>query len=504
MNRIQFLTSSYEALERMLRSQSAIRFRLLEDTEGAEFNQAVNHFVSEVREINDDTVKTVVSMAKCLRWRRFMQPQPVASDWKSRELCEQLEQRCEVVRKVVANGVALDQLLSSAQRLLDEDSAVVKELRLLDSEDDGDYLLVVRDRSTATLIQSWLEDQNLQVSAAQDIRSEQHWFDFVHVLGFPRAFDPSIFSSPVGDDVDYVFPSWIHCRSLPESSLMGLVENPLSMTVHNSEILNSTIRTTEGEPDDGLSWYLPEPVWSVPPHDRSCCSSDLVDARQIYLSGGWETWLDDGERVRTLEIDKITGVRVSNLAPEEVTVGSYLLLREHESERGLLKRLAQSRIPRAEETISEQRFWKERLLARIKQIGVERVRRELRNLGVGAYRQVDTWSDMELIRPKSDNDFLSLLDWLDIPREPTFQDVRTLQSEVRRISHEITAELENQASRVNPEELERQGHMHFKVSTDGVRSMVATRVMAIRSSVQKVPKSFTRTLRKNDCDWWIG
>lgn len=504
MNRIQFLTSSYEALERMLRSQSAIRFRLVEDVDGADFNQAVNHFVSEVREINDDTVKTAVSMAKCLRWRRIMQPQPVASDGKSRELCEQLERQCEVARKVVANGVLLDLLLSSAQRLLDDDSTVVKELRLLDSETDGDYLLVVRDRGTAALIQSWLEDQNLQVSAAQDIRSEQHWFDFVHVLGFPRAFHPSIFSAPVGDDVDYVFPSWVPFRSLPESSLMGLVENPIVMTVHNSEISDSKVLANEGESDGDLSRYLPEPLWSAPPHDPSCSSSDLVDARQLYLSGGWETWLDAGDRIRILEIDKTTGARVTNLSPEEVTVGSYLLLMEHGSERGILKTLAQSRISRAEETISEQRFWKERLLARIKQIGVERVRRELRDLGVGAYRQVDTWSDMELIRPKSDNDFLSLLDWMDIPREPTFQDVRTLQSEVRRISHEITAELENQASRVNPEELERQGHMHFKVSTDGVRSMVATRVMAIRSSVQKVPKSFTRTLRKNDCDWWIG
>ena len=132
MNRIQFLTSSYEALERMLRSENAIGFRLLEDTEGAEFNQAVNRFVSEVREMNDDTVKTVVSMAKSLRWRRFMQPQPVASDRKDRELYEQLERQCEVVRKVVANGVLLDLVLSSAQRLLEDDSAVVKELRLLD------------------------------------------------------------------------------------------------------------------------------------------------------------------------------------------------------------------------------------------------------------------------------------------------------------------------------------------------------------------------------------
>lgn len=503
MNRIQFLTSSYEALERMLRSQGAIRFRLLEDAEGAEFNQAVNRFVSEVREINDDNVKTAVSMAKCLRWRRFMQPQPVAFDRKGRELIEQLERQCEDARKVVANGVLPDLLLSSAQRLLEDDSAVVKELRLLDSEDDGDYLLVVRDRKTVTLIQSWLEHQNLQVSAVQDIRSERHWFDFVHVLGFPQAFCSSMFSSPVGDDIEYVFPSWISYRSLPESSLMGLVENPISMTVHNSEIFDSTIRTTKGEAEDDLSWYLPEPVWNVPPRDPSCCSSDLVDARQIYLSGGWETWLDDGERIRTLEIDKITGAKVSNLAPEEVTVGSYLLLREHGSERGILKTLAQSRIPRAEETISEQRVWKERLLVRIKQIGVERVRRELKALGVGAYRQVDTWSDMELIRPKSDDDFLRLLDWLEIPREPTFQDVRTLQCEVRRVSHEITAELENQASRVNLEELERQGHMYFQVSTDGVRSMVATRVMAIRSSVQKVPNSFTRTLRKNNCGWWI-
>src|SRR4029079_19591167 len=103
------------------------------------------------------------------------------------------------------------------------------------------------------------------------------------------------------------------------------------------ELPDSDITTNGAEPEDEL---LPQPVWGERQSSEREPTFDEVEARKVLLSGSLAVWLDDGERIRTLDPAQPSGERVTYTPVSAVREGTFLLLRQGESERGALHQAA--------------------------------------------------------------------------------------------------------------------------------------------------------------------
>ena len=154
--------------------------------------------------------------------------------------------------------------------------------------------------------------------------------------------------------------------------------------------------------------YLPQPVWGTRKSEEREPTSEEVDARKILLSGNLAMWLDDGERIRSLDPRQPAGERVTYTEVSAVRQGTYLLLRQGATERGALYQAALARLGQQSTAVdAAQVEWKQVLLDRLQQRGYRRVVQELRAAGVKTADRARAWTAPSLIRPNSDQDFES-------------------------------------------------------------------------------------------------
>jgi hypothetical protein len=164
----------------------------------------------------------------------------------------------------------------------------------------------------------------------------------------------------------------------------------------------------------------------------------------------------------------------------EVGVGTYLLVRTGVTERGVLYEAALQQLgPIAPDVDRSQEAWKAALSERIRAESYIQVVRRLQIVGVRAAERARAWTDPNLIRPSSDADFETVLQWLDVPRDPTVGYANRLRRALYQASAAIRDELERAMSRADLHELDQHGFLNLELDTPGFRGILATRVLAI-------------------------
>ena len=129
--------------------------------------------------------------------------------------------------------------------------------------------------------------------------------------------------------------------------------------------------------------YLPQPVWGMQNPENQEPASEEVKTRKILLSGNLAMWLDDGERIRSLDPWQPAGDRVTYTEVAAVREGTYLLLRRGATERGALYQAALARLgPLATAVAATQEGWKQFLAQHLQQHGYRQVVKDLRAAGI--------------------------------------------------------------------------------------------------------------------------
>jgi hypothetical protein len=175
-----------------------------------------------------------------------------------------------------------------------------------------------------------------------------------------------------------------------------------------------------------------------------------------------------------------------------------------ETERGALYRAALDRLARNGPTVDiAQMTWKQALARRLRTLGYRRTVQELRSAGVMTADRAKAWIDPSLVRPNRDTDFESLLGWLGIPVQPTFGYATMLRRAHHQASADLREQLERTVSGADLSPLERNGHWFLDSQREGIRGLIATRVLAISPYVEIVPRHDARVPFEDRSGQWL-
>ena len=505
MNRIKALNRRYVISSRIDgASAGPVVVEAIPDPAGARFDQTLRGIIAA---LGEDTVsfEELLSPAKALRWKRLFHAQPVTLDVRLQVLAERVIEQCTLMEGALDDQLR-DELSKAAEGVAGNDTGYSDELPAwIDDVGAEECVVVAAHRSDVVELREWLQRDHLQVLTAREALSAVSDRSQMYVVGPPVFYPRALVTAAVTDEISYLVSDWFRCRKLPTSSFAEFAEKAVDVKIRVRESQTVEVASLPAvEQSDVLDEYIPQPIWGKVGTDTRGSKSDEALARKLYLGGRFALWLDDGQRIRSLDPNQPVGERVTYTDVESVTEGSFLLLREGASERETLYKAALDSLGhRAADITASQTRWKCRLDDRLQHRGHWSVEDELKAFGVKACEQVRAWTDPILVRPKSKQDFRLLLEWLRVPVESTTENADMLKRALRSESQRIRKELEDIIEYIDLDELERIGYVSLGGRNVGVRGMCATRVLAISHFKRPVARSRTRLLIKDDGGRWL-
>lgn len=507
MNRIPALNERYAAVEQLIRDGATVVS--VGDSRGSRLDNAVRRLQASAQQDGPGLWEDLLGSAKALRWRRLSQPQPLEHNPAAREGARDVWDRASGLQGAVSDASVIDDLLATAAEVGRLDSPVGHVLiELLDQFPGRSTAVVVAGRAAQAAIRDWLGPwSDAVVLTVGDINRRSPSVSRVLAIGPPRFLDPSLVTASVSGDLGFLVPSWFGDKQMPTSAFARYAEGSICVATHVVEMGdNGDEEVPEDNAEGGVvdDDYLPQPVWSEPDEPGREPTGDEVLARKLLLAGGLAIWLDDGDRIRAFDPSQPDGERVVYVDVDAVRRGTYLLLRQGTTERGAVHEAAITRLgSRGQEVLRTQAEWKTRLADRIERDGHAAVVRGLKRVGISAADRARAWTDPSLVRPMRDTHFESLLEWLDLPLQPTFGHGTLLRKTIHTVSAEIREQLERAVSSADLSLLEQQGYLSLDANAEGFRSIVATRVLAISPNFYVVARRDARLVFEDRGSQWL-
>lgn len=503
MSRIDALNQRYAASSSI--SRTGVEIVAVGDPTGARFNSAVRRLMLLMKEEGASYLEDLAGSAKALRWRRITQPQPRLFNPGLLHLANEVGRYARRLGGAIADQALLDELAAAAAEVAATDSPLGPVL--LDScQEVGSMncLVISASRPAAAGLHAWLLEHDILVLTAGEVERSQSSWDQAYVVGPPRFYRSSLVTSPVTSSVSFLLPAWFGDRSVPRSAIAPYAEGALLIGARAFNVGDTTEPALDlpAEPEDEAA-FLPQPTWGARQSGDREPTSEEVEARKVLLSGNLAMWLDDGERIRSLDPAQPPGERVTYTEVPAVRQGTYLLLRHGETERGALYQAAVARLARGDAVGDAQVTWKRLLAEKLQALGYRNTVKELRNAGVKRADRARAWTSPHLIRPHSDQDFERLLVWLGVKPQPTFGYATLLRKSHYQVSAEIRERLETAVSAADLSELEAVGHLRLDIQTEGFRGIVAARVLAISPFTEIVSRRDARVPFEDRSGQWL-
>lgn len=485
--------------------QSGVELVAVADQDGSRFNAAARRLLQLAGAGSTAQLDDLLGIARALRWKRATHPAPAEFAPDVDDIVAQLEKHVVKLRGALRQQEILDELLESS-RLLAQSDSPVGNLLLQSVQEIGpsECVVVAASRQAAMGASAWLRDHGVKVFTAGELELVGASWCQGYVVGPPRFFRSALVTAPLTEELSYLFPAWFADRSVPRSALSQYAEGAIRPRarlfvegVRDELAIQNAPDVTE---EDLL---LPQPNWGEVQITAHRPTDDEVEARKVLLSGGQAMWLDDGDRIRTLNPHQPPGERITYTSVQTVQVGTYLLLRQGETERNALYSAAVSSIENRADVEASQADWKTSLAAKIDELGIDRVARRLRDVGVRAADRAKAWTDPYLIRPSRDSDFRLLLSWLGISISPTFDNASALRRSLYLVSNDIGRQLEAAISAADIRTLDSEGRLSLDVHAEGFRGILATRVLAISPFSQIVSRSEVRKPFEDRSGLWL-
>lgn len=506
MTRVALLNARYERSAAL--AVSGVEIVAVGEPHGAAFDDALRRLFLLVREDTSGLWDDLLGAAKALRWRHATQPQPMAFNPAVQQMSATVVAEALKLRPAVGSEVreALTALNATATTLAEHDSCLGAALfEAIEEAGFSSSVVVGANAAAVAGIGNWLMPAGVAVYSTSQLVREQRLFERAYAVGPPRFMPASLVTAPLTEALSYYLPAWFSDRSIPSSPLTNLAEGTPPIRRRDFVIGDTSQLAPTGSnetlPEQEL---LPAAVWirpNAPPREPG---RDEVAARRVLLSGGYAILLDDGERIRTVDPTQPGGERVTNVDVKSVRPGTYLLLRDGETERLALYDAAIRLMgPQASAVVASQAQWKTALQSRFDQYGQAWVLRELSKVGVRRIDRVRAWIEPTLVRPRSNSDFALLLEWLGVPVNPSFPLANSLNKKSSQASVHIADQLEKAIGGADLAELERDGHLRFAIQSAGFRGVIATRVLSISPHVEIVVRHDARVLMSDRRAKWL-
>lgn len=493
MNKITFTNARYEAVNRLV--TEGISLDVVADPAGRNYSNLVGELFLLTKREDDSTLKTLLSAARLLRWRLMMYPQPIVHNEQIRDASSALMTEILSLRGSMAEDVEvfLHSLESAVQGITSSDppaGAVLLDT-LTRSAEESETVVVAINASAAKSIEAWLRHRPVSVRVAGDLSHELQIWRKEIVVGPPRFFPSGLLTAPSAPSVIFVLPDWFRDQSLPHSRIAEYADGPIVIWAKESSTPTRVEEPETTAPQE--SDLLPQPIWDVGASHRKEPGDDELEVRLVLLSGELAIFLDDGERIRCLDPTQPKGERVNFTDVRAVGVGTYLLLREGQTERGFLYEEALRLMGRhRRDAEASQLRWKLQLQERLFRHGLTHVEEELQRLGVRTIDRIRAWTDNTLVRPQRVQDFEILLEWLGVPVESTLALANELRRTRSKASADIRDRLEGAVDESDLTKLEVTGYLKIDLGIEGVRGIIATRVLAISPTTQLVSRADAR------------
>lgn len=503
MSRIDALNQRYAASTSLV--HTGVEIVSIGDPAGARFNAAVRRLMALFKEEGGGYLDDLVGAARALRWRHITQPQPLEFNPNLLYSAGEVTKHAARLRGAIGDQGLLDDLTAAATLVASTDPIVGSALlRSVEEVGADSSVVIAASRLAAAGLQVWLLEHNVLVLTAGELERHHSQREQAYVVGPPRFYPSSLVTAPATSGVSFLLPAWFGDRSVPRSAIAAYAEGAIRIEARvftEGDTTEPELDLT-AEPDDENE-YLPQPVWGNRQDGDREPTSEEVAARKVLLSGNLAMWLDDGERIRSLDPEQPAGERVTYTEIPAVRAGTYLLLRQGETERKALYQAAIARLAGGAVIEQAQEAWKRPLDKRIQQAGYRQAVKQLQAAGVKTADRARAWTNPNLIRPNSDQDFERLLQWLEIPTQPTFGYATLLRKTLYQVSAEIGKQLELAVSAADLSELETTGHLSLDVETDGFRGILATRVLAISPFTEIVSRHEARVPFEDRSGQWL-
>jgi hypothetical protein len=493
MSRIHDVIHRYDACREVLKH--GVDIFAVGDPAGARLNAAARRALYQVDEDNRDVWGDLIRAANAVRWRRMTQPQPNAYGPALSEAVAGVLRAAKLLRIFVGDKALVDEIADAATCVGDTDSPVGAELLLSVKEVGTKACVVVASNGPARAgVHGWLEQFGVRVVVPSDLDNLPADVEQSYAIGPPAFFPASLVTAPATEAITFIMPAWFGNRSVPASSLAphsdgGVV---IGAKVHPvGDVAEPATEVPEGE-EIGDTFY-PQPAWGSRKSEDREPESDEVEAWKIMLGGGLALWLDDGERIRSLDPRQPEGDRVGYEAVDDVQPGTYLVLREGATEHGAMYDAALAAVgQRAASITATQERWKQALADRLARDGAKRVIDELKARDVRSATRVRAWTAPTLICPKHEEALAALLECLGIPLQPTYANAVILRRALYKAIADLRQELEAALGRADLRALQRDGLMHLDLRREGFRGMIVARVLARAPFTEIVPRRQTR------------
>lgn len=506
MTRASAVNRRYEATAAVLRD--GVSVFVVSDPAGTRLDQCVRQVEMEVQSDGAELWSNLVGALKALRWRLAFRPQPLEFNERVSLAAATIESEATTLRPGLGpRGLALvDEAILASQEVAQSDPPVgTRLLETLLETGPGDCIVVTDGRSSRDELHAWLDPLGFRVYSPGMLTDAELLVDVAYVIGPPRWLRPSLVTAPPAPEVCFVVPSWAGHATLPTTPLAEYAEGAIRPAVRVFQFggTSSVEELPGGLEDESLENFAPPPIWDQWGTDAREPDADEVPARKVLLSGDFAIWMDEGDRIRTLDPSQPPGERVTYTDVDAVQPGSYLLLRLGVTERAaLFDETVRSMGSRGPIVSSTQQAWKGALLDRLRRDGRIEVQAQLRRLGVHAAVQVMAWTEPTLARPQKDADFTGVLEWLGIPHHPTFDHATEFRRARSRAASQIREQLEKAVSGANMASLQHDGHV--TIASAGFADIFATRVLAISPSTKIVARHDARAPFRDRGGRWLG
>lgn len=503
MNRIGNLNRRYAASAELARNGAEVV--IVGDPLGASLNTVARRLLKIIREDGPEPWENLVGAVNSLRWCMIKQPQPLKANDALTNSTAQVKRQVQLLRDSVADNKILDELMDAIEPISQTDSPI-GHLLLQSVEEVGpqECIVVVANKSIQFSFTEWLGKQGPRIMTMSELRKTQPAVEQIYAVGPPQFYPSSLVTAPVTSNIGFFMPAWYGDRSIPSSPISLYADGAIKIAARLFPEGDSSAREMKVASPGCEEEFLPQPSWSASGSPSREPLADEVVARKVLLSGNLATWLDDGDRIRALDPEQPSGERVVYTEVSDVRVGTYLLLRQGTSERGALDRVALGLLQNHGVTVEEsQKAWKEKLARQLQKFSYQQSVNELRERGVKTADRVQAWTDPSLVRPNRDEDFERLLTWLSIPIQPTFDNATMLRRARHQASSDMRDKLETAVSEADLSELERDGHWFLKSQNEGIRGLVATRVIAISPHQEILSRQEARVLFEDRSGQWL-
>lgn len=505
MSRIDELNARYRRSVGLVRN--GVELIAVGDPASARVNAAIRQVLVLARDDTSGLCDDLLGAAKALRWRLATQPQPLEFNAALRQGAREVTEEAAKLRLAVAPHVqhALGELVAAVDTVVAADpfggSVLLESIQDVGA---ASCVVIAANGAAAAGLESWLGPSGVAVRGVGQLARDPVFVEQGYAVGPPRFFPSSLVTAPTTEALSYFVPAWFGDQSIPRSELATYAEGAVQVKARLLSVGDTSepfTATTESVEEADL---LPQPTWIAPNAPAREPGTDEVAAHRVLLSGGYAILLDDGERIRAVDPRQPGGERVTYVDVNAVSPGTYLLLRDGETERRALYDAALKLMgAQAEIAAASQNRWKGELQSRLNQYGQVVVARELAKLGVRTLDRLRAWTEPTLARPRSNRDFESLLQWLGIPVHPAYELATALRRKRAQASANIADQLEKAVGAADMSVLERDGHLRLDVKAEGFRGVIATRVLAISPHVEIVSRHDARVLIEDRGAKWL-